>query len=136
MLGETQDTTKPKAVAGYASYLRDWARTGTNVLAIKDPTYPGINVPDCLAEHPDDQSKCSAPRQDWIIDDALVDAVKEVDLPRVTYANFDDLVCEPTVCRGANGGVITYFDKAHLSATYVKTMTPFMAKEIEAAARR
>ncbi|WP_235499349.1 acyltransferase family protein, partial [Janibacter sp. Soil728] len=132
----SRGTTKAKAVAGYASYLRDWAKGGTNILAIKDPTYPGINIPDCLAEHPDDQSKCSAPRKDWIVDDALVDAVKEVDLPKVTYANFDDLVCEPTVCRGANGGVITYFDKAHLSATYVKTMTPFMAKEIEAAARR
>ena len=132
----TRGTTKPKAVAGYESYLRDWARGGTNILAIKDPTYPGINIPDCLAEHPDDQSKCSAPKKDWVVDDALVDAVKEVDLPTVTYADFDDLVCEPTVCRGANGGVITYFDKAHLSATYVKTMTPFMAKEIEAAARR
>lgn len=136
VLGETQATTKPKAVAGYESYLRDWAKGGTNVLAIKDPTYPGINIPDCLAEHPDDQGKCSAPRQDWIIDDALVDAVKQVDLPRVTYANFDDLVCEPTRCRGANGGVITYFDKSHLSATYVKTMAPFMANEIEAAVRR
>lgn len=136
VLGETQATTKPKAVAGYASYLRSWAEGGTNILAIKDPTYPGINVPDCLAEHPDDQSKCSAPRKDWIIDDALVDAVKQVDLPRVTYANFDDLVCEPTRCRGANGGVITYFDKSHLGATYVKTMAPFMAKEIEAAVRR
>ena len=134
--GETMATSKPKAMKGYTSYLKDWAAAGTNVLVLKDPTYPGINVPDCLAEHPDDQGKCSAPRQDWIIDDSLVDAVKEVDLPKVTYANFDDLVCEPTVCRGANGGVITYFDKAHLSATYVRTMTPFMAKEIEAAARR
>lgn len=134
--GETLASSKPKAVAGYTSYLRDWAKGGTNILAIKDPTYPGINIPDCLAEHPDDRSKCSGPRKDWIIDDALVDAVREVDLPKVSYVDFDNLVCEPTVCRGANGGVITYFDKSHLSATYVTTMTPFMAAKIEAAVRR
>lgn len=136
VLGESQETSKPKAVAGYKSYLKDWSSSGANVLAIKDPTYPAINIPDCLAENPDEHAKCSAPRKDWIIDDHLVTAVKELNLPRVSSVDFDNLVCEPTVCRGANGGVITYFDKSHLSATYVQTMAPYMAKSIEAAARR
>ncbi|WP_233703169.1 acyltransferase family protein [Janibacter endophyticus] len=136
VLGQTMATTGPKAVAGYVTYLRDWAAGGTNILAIKDPTFPGVDVPDCLAENPDDHSACSAPREDWLIDDPLVAAVEKVDLPNVTSVSFDDLVCEPKTCRGANGGVISYFDNSHLSATYVTTMAPYMDKPIAAALNR
>ncbi|WP_068261153.1 acyltransferase family protein [Janibacter limosus] len=132
----TRGTSAAEGRAGYERYLRTWAKSDTNVLAIKDPSYPGVNVPDCLAENPDDQDKCSAPRKEWIVEDPIVAAVKAVDDPRITSLDLDDLVCEPTVCRGANGGVITYFDKSHLSATYVETMAPYMAKEIEAAVNR
>ena len=136
VLGQTMATTGPKAVAGYVTYLRDWAAGGTNILAIKDPTFPGVDVPDCLAENPDDHSACSAPREDWLIDDPLVAAVEKVDLPNVSSVSFDDLVCEPKTCRGANGGVISYFDNSHLSATYVTTMAPYMDKPIAAALNR
>ena len=128
--GETLATSKPKAVAGYVSYLRRWAEDGTKVLVIKDPTFPGIDIPDCLAENPDDHASCSAPRAEWIIDDPLVAAVAEVDSPLVTSVSFDDLVCGPTTCGGAIGGVVAYFDNSHLSATYVTTMAPFMEKPI------
>lgn len=133
---KTSAKTRRSIQAGYESYLRDWAAAGTNVLVIKDPTYPATNIPDCLAEHEDDHSACSAPREDWVIDDPLVAAVKKVDRPKVTSVSFDDLVCEPKTCRGANGGVITYFDHSHLSATYVTTMAPYMDKPIEAAVNR
>lgn len=122
--------------AGYESYLRDWAAAGTDVLVIKDPTYPAINIPDCLAEHKGDASACSAPREDWVIDDPLVAAVDKIDQPTVTSVDFDDLVCEPKRCRGANGGVISYFDHSHLSATYVTTMAPHMEEPIAAAVNR
>lgn len=126
VLGETMATTGPKAVDGYVSYLREWAQGGTKVLAIKDPTFPGVDIPDCLAENPDDHAQCSAPRDEWLIDDPLVAAVDEVDLPTITSVSFDDLVCGPTTCDGAIGGVVAYFDNSHLSATYATTMAPYM----------
>lgn len=119
-------TTGPKAVDGYVSYLRDWAAPGTRILVIKDPTFPGIDIPDCLAENPDDHTRCAAPRDEWIIDDPLMAAVQGVDLPTVSSVSFDDLVCGPTTCDGAIGGVVAYFDNSHLSATYAATMAPYM----------
>ncbi|GAA3607646.1 acyltransferase family protein [Marihabitans asiaticum] len=133
VLGTTMATTGPKAVTGYTSYLRDWAAGGTKILAIKDPTFPGIDVPECLAENPGDHSRCSAPRSEWIIDDPLMAAVEMVDLPTVTSVSFDDFVCGPTTCDGAIGGVVAYFDSSHLTATYVATMAPFMEQPILAA---
>ena len=135
VLGETMATTGPKAVAGYESYLRDWAAGGTKILAIKDPTFPGTNIPDCLAEHPDDHTRCSAPRAEWIVDDPLMTAVDAVRLPNVTSVSFDDLVCGPETCDGAIGGVVAYFDGSHLSATYATTMAPYMEAPILRALR-
>ena len=136
VLGETMATTGPKAVDGYVSYLREWAQGGTKILAIKDPTFPGIDVPDCLAENPENHTRCSAPRDEWIIDDPLMTAVEQVDLPTITSVNYDDLVCGPTTCDGAIGGVVAYFDNSHLSATYVTTMAPYMDRPIAAALNR
>lgn len=136
VVGETLSTSKAKAIEGYKSYLREWASEDTNILAIKDPTFPGIHVPDCLAEHADAPSQCSGPREDWIIDDHLVSAVGALDLPKVSSVSYDDLVCGPARCHGAIGGVIAYFDTSHLTATYVATMAPYMEKPILKALRR
>ena len=134
--GETLASSRAKAVTGYASYLRDWARGGTNILVIKDPTSADLNIPDCLADHPDDHDRCSGPRDEWVVDDALAAAADELDLPRVSSVSFDDLVCGVAVCEGAIGGVVAYYDRSHLTATYVSTMAPHMAEPIERALAR
>lgn len=70
----------PPAVKGYESYLSTWANADTDVLAIKDPTHPGIDVPECVAENPDDLQECSGSPEDWQIQpDPLIEAVKNVD---------------------------------------------------------
>ncbi|GAB3272704.1 acyltransferase family protein [Arthrobacter pigmenti] len=130
ILGRAPDTSYKPAVEGYERYLREWAAGGTNILAFKDPTFPGVHIPDCLATNPDDHSQCSATRDEWIVQDPLVAAVRNVNLPAVSSVSFDDLVCAPDRCRGVNGKVVTYFDSSHLSATYVETMAPYMEKSI------
>ena len=131
VVGETLASTGPAAVAGYTRYLRQWAASGAKVLVIKDPTSAPMMIPDCLAEHPDDHDRCSGPRDEWVVDDPLAEAVDAVDLPTVTSVSFDDLVCGPQTCDGAIGGVVAYYDRSHLTATYVTTMTPYMEGPIE-----
>ena len=63
--GESWGTTQAPALAGYESYIKQWAAAGTRVLAIKDPPYPGTkisNIPDCLASNPGNPGACSARR--------------------------------------------------------------------------
>ncbi|WP_338751914.1 acyltransferase family protein [Janibacter alittae] len=135
--GYSKADSGPPAVKGYESYLRTWADAGTDVLAIKDPTHPGIDVPECVAENPDDVQECSGSPEDWKIQpDPLIEAVQNVDREGVDHVTFDDLVCDSDRCRGVTGGVITYYDSSHLSATYVRTMAPYMAKPIEKALQK
>lgn len=134
VVGHSLASSGPAAVRGYESYLQTWAHGGTNILILKDPTFPGKtvhNVPDCLAENPQNHAACSGSRKDWIVKDPLVEAAKKVNLPQVNYLNFDNLICAPDRCRGINGKVITYFDGSHLTATYARTMAPYMAAPIE-----
>ena len=133
VVGETPETTGPAAVAGYATYLRQWAADGTNILVIKDPTSAPMAVPDCFAANPDDHARCSGTRDEWVVDDPLAAAVDVVGLPTVRSVSFDDLVCGPQTCDGAIGGVVAYYDRSHLTATYVTTMAPYMAAPIEEA---
>ena len=44
-----------------------------------------------------------------------------------------DHICGPTVCSAVTGGVITYFDASHLTATYAATLAPYLAPVIERA---
>lgn len=137
VVGYSQDGSRLPAIKGYESYLDTWADAGTDVLAIKDPTRPGIDIPECVAENPDDLQKCSGSPEDWKVQsDRLIEAVKNVDRDTIDHVNFDDLVCSPDRCHGAPGGVIAYYDSTHLSATYVKTMAPFMAEPIEKALQK
>ncbi|HET8795799.1 MAG TPA: acyltransferase family protein [Arthrobacter sp.] len=136
IVGHSLADSGPAAVEGYESYLKRWADAGTNVLAIKDPTFPGSDIPECVAKNPDDHMVCSGTPSDWKISDPLVQAIKNIDRKNVNYQSFDHLICAPDRCRAVNGGVITYSDASHLTATYVKTMAPYMAKPIEKALQR
>ncbi|WEV78888.1 acyltransferase family protein [Janibacter cremeus] len=132
--GYSASDSGPPATEGYESYLSTWAEAGTNVLAIKDPTKPTFDVPECVAENPDDLEECSGSPEEWKVDpDPLVEAAKNLDHENVGHVSFDDLVCSSDRCRGVTGGVITYYDSSHLSATYVRTMAPYMAEPIEEA---
>src|SRR5699024_8850773 len=113
--GHSLADSGPAATKGYESYLQRWADAGTNVLAIKDPAYPGSDVPTCVAENPDDPDACSGSRKDWRIQkDPLIEAAKKVDDKNIATVSYDDLVCDTNQCRGVNGGVLTYYDASHL----------------------
>ena len=47
-----------------------------------------------------------------------------------------DHFCSTTTCDGVNGGVLTYFDGSHLTASYARTLAPFLAPVIDEAIDR
>lgn len=119
--------------AGYDDYLATWEDAGTNLLVIRDSPHPGAtmpSVPDCLAVHEDDLGACSAPRSVWEEKDPLVEAAVALDSPLVSVADLNDYLCREERCYGVNGGVVTYFDGSHLTASYVKTLTPYLEQPL------
>jgi peptidoglycan/LPS O-acetylase OafA/YrhL len=134
--GESWKTTEDPAVDGYRSYLAEWDRAGTNVLVIKDPPYPGneiSSIPDCLAEYDGDASACSGTPQQWHWMDPLYTAARELHSPHLHTVDLDGYFCPGGTCRGAVGSVVTYSDGSHITATYAKTLAPYLEGPIRAA---
>jgi hypothetical protein len=124
---------------GYLKVLRALHAARLNVVAIRDTPYPratNVLVPDCLAAHPDDYTRCAGPRTEWLPRDPTVLAVAALGDPRIRMVDLTDYICEDTTCPAAVGKVVVYFDNSHLSASYAKTLAPYLAPHLRAALRR
>ncbi|MGP9837783.1 MULTISPECIES: acyltransferase family protein [Arthrobacter] len=117
---------------GYQGLLETWQEADTNVLVLHDTPFPHDTVPsipDCLGDTDKSLAACSGKPSDWIPGDPLYDAARKLD-GSIRTADLNDHICRPERCYGANGGVVTYFDGSHLSATYATTLSPYLEPEI------
>lgn len=116
---------------GYRGILGEWVDSGANLLVLQDTANPTMkNIPDCLSEEGATIDDCSGPRSDWIPKDPLSSEAQKFG-NQVATADLNDHLCRPDRCSGANGGVLTYFDGAHMTATYSSTLSSYLGKEVE-----
>jgi peptidoglycan/LPS O-acetylase OafA/YrhL len=135
-LGDSWSTTLPTAVAGYTTYLKAWSDAGTKVLVVRDTPYPGRtvqSVPDCLAQHPTHQTACGGTPDTWTWMDPLFSAATSLGLSGISTLDSTPYFCTATVCPAVIGSVVTYFDASHMTATYSRSLAPFVDPQIETA---
>ncbi|GGB45157.1 acyltransferase [Flexivirga endophytica] len=126
-------SSEKAARAGFHTYLKKWAADGTPIVLIHDLPYPGNtmqNVPDCLAEHAGENDKCAGTPSSWkwyypyTAAAAGVKGVHTIDLTKY--------FCTATTCPAVIGGVTVYFDASHMTATYARTLTPYLEQKLDA----
>ena len=121
------DETEEKAPEGHRPILQSWVDAKLDVVVIRDTPYPGgadINVPDCVAKHEDNPEECSGTPEEWHWMDPLAASAKTIDSKRMSIIYPQDWLCPEGRCEPVIGGVITYFDTAHITATYAQTLAP------------
>ena len=92
-----------------------------------DPFFPA----DCLADGGDAIS-CGIERSEVLSDhNPTLDYVKR--FPMLKPLDMSDAVCRADHCRAVEGNVLLYHDAHHLSATYMRTMTDELGRQIGAA---
>ncbi len=129
----------PVWLSGYRQALGEWTAADQPVLVIHDTATPGAtmgSVPDCVAANPDDFSVCGGPADRWIPRDPLAEAAAELNDADVTVVDLNDRICAPSTCDAVVGGVLVYFDASHLTATYSRTLAPYLAPALGAAVDR
>lgn len=127
LAGVAEADQEEAAEAAHRAALDRWSAGGTPVVIIRDTPYATDlkNVPDCVAEHRDDLSACDGDRRREQADPlARVAAAYPSDL--VSVVDLTELICRGDTCYSTVGGVIVYFDSGHLSATYARTLAPFL----------
>jgi peptidoglycan/LPS O-acetylase OafA/YrhL len=111
---------------GMEDVLRSWHQAGLRVLVLRDTPAPDESIPDCLAQHPDDVGSCDGPRDEWLPEDQAEGAVQRLGASGVTFADLTEHICPTQECAAVIGGVVTYFDGSHLTATYASTLDRYL----------
>lgn len=118
--------------AGYASAWANRMNPTTPIIAIRDnPIFGDTTSIECVLDSERVKAgECVMPREDALRDDGLEAAVA-LD-PYAHYVDLNDYMCDERVCSMVVGGVITTRDGRHLSATYARTLTPYLDRQLGA----
>ena len=121
------------------TYTGIWKTLADNmipVLAMRDTPWLVRNgkpfqPADCLAKGGDAVS-CGIKRSEVLSErNQTLDFVKQ--FPMLKPLDMSDAVCRDDYCRAIEGNVLVYHDAHHLSATYMRTLTPELGRQIGAA---
>ena len=107
------------------------AKVGIEVVVIADNPQPGLNVYECVEEHRDALTSCTYGKSRLTSSGAYVTQIKAVQRrDHVKIVDLFDAICPVDPCSPVIGNVLVYRQGAHITATYVKTLTPRLAKAL------
>ena len=121
------------------TYIGIWKTLNNNnipVLAMRDTPWlvrngKPLRPADCLAKGGDAVS-CGIKRSQVLSErNQTLDFTTR--FPLLKVLDMSDAVCRADICRAIEGNVLVYHDAHHLSATYMRTMTPELGRQMGAA---
>jgi hypothetical protein len=117
--------------AGYEKTLRRILAAGLNPVVIRDTPASSDDVPSCVSEDLHHLRKCAfkEPREwDRDFDERAAKATPGTHLIDLTAE-----ICPGELCRAVIGNALVYRDKSHLTATFARTLMPWIATGLEEA---
>jgi peptidoglycan/LPS O-acetylase OafA/YrhL len=120
--------SQPLLIAGFARTLRRLVRSGSKVVVLRDQMLAPFSPPECVSANRDNLRNCtflSQRRRSRAFDafgTAKVDGAKLVDPNRI--------LCPRNRCPSVMGRVLVYRDTYHMSATFARTLTPWLRRQL------
>ena len=112
-----------------------WSRItalGTRIVVIANNPHPGTDVYECVAEHPDKLSACAYDRASTLAASSNpVQRAAADGLSGVEVVDLFDAICPTSPCAPVIGDVLVYRAGSHITATYIKTLTPRLATALD-----
>ena len=116
------------------SYLKTIDRihkAGLQVTVIRDTPASASDVPSCVSEALQNLDRCSFERvQDPNLEFDVRAAEKS---PYAYLIDITDEICPGDVCRAVIGNALVYRDKTHLTATFARTLSPWIGEGLKQA---
>lgn len=120
-------------------FRRAWAslpKTVTRVIVIRDSPQMPDGTFDCLQRAIDVGAElpgpaCRVARAIAVSRDPAVVAVRRHPSRRYRYIDMTDYFCTATACDPVIGGVLVYSDPDHITASYSKTLGPFLLRKVD-----
>jgi peptidoglycan/LPS O-acetylase OafA/YrhL len=115
--------------AGYVATLRRIERAGLKTVVIRDTPASSSDVPSCVSEDLENLESCAFKRvrnRDLEFDVRAARAAPATKLIDVTAE-----ICPGELCRAVIGNALVYRDKSHLTATYARTLSPWIERDLK-----
>ncbi len=116
-------------VEGYVSTLRKVRATGAPVALIEDVPHPNKDIPECVSRELDDLQRCATPKSK-ALDYPKINTRAAQEIEGVHLIDPTSMLCLEKTCPAVIGDVLVYRNGAHLTPTYVRTLTPWLAKQL------
>jgi hypothetical protein len=116
---------------GYEATLKRIRGAGLPAVVVKDLPSSPKGIPHCVAENIDHLKACTFRRhRDPAVE---FDARAAHAVPGVGLIDLTPEVCPHGLCRAVIGNALVYRDKHHLTATYARTLSPWVAQGLRVA---
>ncbi len=116
---------------GLAKQLAALQAMGSKVIVLADNLDPNTAVYECVEKHPHDFAACGFDREgqhNYSGNRTLDDAVRQLGLPKIDLERW---ICPPAkTCPAVIGGVLVYRQGSHVTATYMRTLTPMLHRAL------
>jgi hypothetical protein len=124
-----QDSRKA-LISGFRATWTGLNRIGIPVIALRETPVMAEDVAECVSVHRDDLDFCATPRS-TAMSAANVLTPAAVGLPDSTVIDLTgSSICPAARCPAVIGNVLVYRDQHHLTATYARSLTPFLDRAL------
>jgi peptidoglycan/LPS O-acetylase OafA/YrhL len=119
------------AIAGFRAAWAPLVERGTRVVVIRDIPQLSEDTNRCVSETSGEDRACDLPESEALRDDLMVEAAEGQ--PGVSVVDMNDFFCRDGSCTPVVGGVISYRDSHHITATYSTTLAPYLDERLTSA---
>jgi peptidoglycan/LPS O-acetylase OafA/YrhL len=122
-------TGEQNRAALVAGFHRTWAslnRDHIPVVAIRETPLMSMDIAECVAQHRDSLSRCDRLRKRALRNAHILQPAAQ-GLPGTTVVDLTKAVCPMPHCPVVIGNVLIYRDNHHLTATYSRSLAPFLS---------
>lgn len=118
-------------------YLAQWrALEGvTTIFAVTDNPRMAMDIPTCLDRNRDNVAACHMAKEDVLPADLPWHTTPNIP-DNVIFTNMSDAFCDETTCYSVAGNMILYRDDNHITATYARTIAPYLRAPLEEALKQ
>ncbi len=118
---------------GFSRRALPWAKSGSEVFVLRDtPLTLDRTTEECLTQNRGAALDCSNNATEALPVDPLVEAARAAGSDRIRVLDLSDQFCPDGRCYASIGGAHVYYDDNHVTSTYMRSLAPALAADIDA----
>lgn len=113
----------------FITTLERYQESGARVAVIKDNPHPDQEIPECVSQSLQNLEECATPR-DVAYNYAPVNARAANKVEGARLIDPEPVLCLEDTCPAVVGDVLVYRNGDHITSTYVRTLAPWLGRQL------